>query len=396
MPVYKDKKNNTYYIRTYIRDEKGNSKQITKRSKDWVGNVGKTLALQEEVRLKNEWRFAEEIKQEEEIQRQKEEQNVPIEKVIEKYLQQQKQYNKESTYYDRVSTITQRILPYFSGKLINEITTDDIIKWHDELNELNYALSYKQKCHDVLKNIMNLEINILGRNVVNEVGNFKPEKINKEEIIQMDDRLRYINYEEFKQFTSVIDEKVWYVYFNILYFTGMRKGEVQALTWNDIDFKRNIIKVNKTLTTKTNLSPWKITSTKNLKNRTIDIDSNLANLLKDFFEYKKRQSDFSTEHFVLGGVEPLKQNTIEHHKEKYFKLAGLPEITNHEFRHSHVSLMINEYLKTGQTDTTKFFIMMSNRLGHTIKVMQETYLHLFPDIQTPIVNLINQLNCTNS
>ena len=159
MPVYKDKKNNTYFVRTYIRDEKGNSKQITKRNKDWVGNVGKTLALQEEVRLKNEWRFAEETKQQEEIQRQKEEQNVPIEKVIEKYLQQQKQYNKESTYYDRVSTITQRILPYFSGKLINEITTDDIVKWHDELNKLNYALSYKQKCHDVLKNIINLEMN---------------------------------------------------------------------------------------------------------------------------------------------------------------------------------------------------------------------------------------------
>lgn len=36
--------------------------------------------------------------------------------------------------------------------------------------------------------------------------------------------------------------------------------------------------------------------------------------------------------------------------------------------------------------------MMSNRLGHTIKVMQETYLRLFPDVQTPIVNLINNLN----
>ena len=63
----------------------------------------------------------------------------------------------------------------------------------------------------------------------------------------------------------------------------------------------------------------------------------------------------------------------------------------HEFRHSHVSLLINEYIKSGQTDTTKFFIMMSNRLGHTIDVMQKTYMHLFPSIQDEIVDLLNNL-----
>ena len=63
----------------------------------------------------------------------------------------------------------------------------------------------------------------------------------------------------------------------------------------------------------------------------------------------------------------------------------------HEFRHSHVSLLINEYLKTGQTDTVKFFIMLSNRMGHSIQIMQDTYMHLFPTIQDEIVDLLNNL-----
>ena len=63
----------------------------------------------------------------------------------------------------------------------------------------------------------------------------------------------------------------------------------------------------------------------------------------------------------------------------------------HEFRHSHVSLLINEYLKSGQTDTAKLFVMISNRLGHSIKVVQDTYMHLFPTIQDEIVDLLDNL-----
>lgn len=51
----------------------------------------------------------------------------------------------------------------------------------------------------------------------------------------------------------------------------MRKGEIQALTWNDINFDKKVIYVTKNLTVKTKKAKWKITSTKNLKNRKIDM-----------------------------------------------------------------------------------------------------------------------------
>lgn len=61
-----------------------------------------------------------------------------------------------------------------------------------------------------------------------------------------------------------------------------------------------------------------------------------------------------------------------------------------------MSLLINEYIKTSKgknmkIDTAKFFLMMSNCMGHTIKVMQEIYLHLFPTVQDEIVDLLDNL-----
>lgn len=109
-----------------------------------------------------------------------------------------------------------------------------------------------------------------------------------------------------------------------------------------------------------------------------------------------KYSDFNNKWFVFGGPGFLPQTTIDRHKDKYFKLADINTITIHEFRHSHVSLLINEYIKTSKEknmkiDTAEFFLMMSDRMGHTIEVMQNTYMHLFPTIQDEIVDLLDNL-----
>ena len=108
-------------------------------------------------------------------------------------------------------------------------------------------------------------------------------------------------------------------------------------------------------------------------------------------------TDFREDWFVFGNSRFLPSTTIDHHKHKYFSmLDNISEITIHQFRHSHVSLLINEYIRTSKeknmkVDTTKFFLMMSDRMGHSIKVMQETYMHLFPTIQDEVVDLLDNL-----
>ena len=109
-----------------------------------------------------------------------------------------------------------------------------------------------------------------------------------------------------------------------------------------------------------------------------------------------KYNDFKNKWFVFGGPRFLASTTIDNNKHKYFKLSGIKEITIHEFRHSHVSLLINEYIKKSneknmKIDTSKFFLMMSNRMGHSLDVMQKTYMHLFPTIQDEIIDLLDNL-----
>lgn len=385
MPVYAEKEKvngqTRWYIRTYVTNEDGISKQITRHKKEWIGREGKKQAEYEEITIKN--------------QKYNSYESISLGEVIEKYFSELKLICKESTVYGHESVVINNVIQYFGkNKKIYDIDENDIIKWHDWLTSKNYSIRYKNKCNMIMSSIIKTAIKFfkLRINVVSLVGNFKETVEEKEKVVENKDKLKYITYDEFIKFINYVDNPLWYTFFYTLYFTGMRKGEIQALNWNDIDFEKKEIKITKTLTVKTKTAKWKITSTKNLKNRKIDMDNRLLEVLKEYYNLKRKDENFSKDHFIFGNEEPLKQHKIDDNKDKFFRLSGVKRITIHQFRHSHVSFLINEYLKSGQTDSMKFFIMASARLGHTIKVMQETYLHLFDDIQSEIVNLINKKN----
>ncbi len=309
--------------------------------------------------------------------------------VAKDYFKYMYQSRKESTIYSYEYAFKKNIMPYFSDFYINNIDVKNINFWKKEMEKKGYRLAYLNKLYVILKEIFDYAIKNynLETNKVQLCGRF--ERVN-DEVIRDDEKLRYITYDEFKKFISCIDDIVWKTFFIFLYYTGMRKGEVQALNWNDIDFESNEIIVNKTLSVKTK-ETYKITSTKNYINRKIKMSRTLREQLITYKNYCKSFIDFKESWFVFGCTRFMPQTTIDNKKHYYFKLSGVREITIHEFRHSHVSLLINEYVKSGQTDTAKFFLMLSNRMGHSIKVMQETYMHLFPTIQNEIVNLLDNL-----
>ena len=86
----------------------------------------------------------------------------------------------------------------------------------------NFKINYLDKLYNILIYIYSLENNLIAIS-----GRFQ--KVN-EEVIADEQKIRYITYEEFNQFISVINDDMWKTFFTFLYYTGMRKGEVQALT----------------------------------------------------------------------------------------------------------------------------------------------------------------------
>lgn len=315
--------------------------------------------------------------------------------VASEYFEYMYKIKKESTVYSYEIVYKKNIKPYFKDFYINNINIQQINFWKSEMLKKGFKIAYLNNLINVLRGIFDFAIKnySLESNIVAISGRFQQ---SNEEVIADDKKLKYITYDDFTKFISVIDNNMWKTFFIFLYYSGMRKGEVQALNWNDIDFNNNQIIVNKTLSIKTKGSSYKITSTKNYINRTIKMSKTLRESL---FNYKKEcmeYSDFSENWFVFGNGRFLPQITIDRYKHKYFELSGVKEITIHEFRHSHVSLLINEYIKTSKErdmkiDTSKFFLMMSNRMGHSINVMQRTYMHLFPTIQDEVVDLLDNL-----
>ena len=317
----------------------------------------------------------------------------PIQKrfdlIAEEYFENLYKTKKESTVYCYKNTYDLHIYPYFKSFYINSINIQDIRNWAEKLEKKGLSVRYMNKAYDILKTIFDFSIKNYGLNE-NPVQKFGRFQIKQDKVIKDEEKIRYITLEQFNLFIEVVNDPLWNTFFYTLYYTGMRKSEIQALTWEDIDFNKNEIIVNKIISVKTT-EKYKITSTKNNLNRKIKMNKTLREIL---FEYKKQimcYKDYTDKWFVFGGTRFLPQTTIDRKKHQFFLESGVNEITIHEFRHSHVSLLINEYLKSGQTDTTKFFIMMSNRMGHTIDVMQKTYMHLFPTVQDDIVDLLDNL-----
>lgn len=322
--------------------------------------------------------------------------DIPVKKkfdiVADDYFKDAGERIRESTLLSYKSQYENNIKPYFKNKYIDEIQVVDIENWKIKLINKKIKISTCNQYYVVFKEIFTyankkFELNY---NPVALSGRFKKRN---DKVVETKNKLRYIVYEEYCKFINVITDDLYHCFFLTLYFTGMRKGEIQALTWKDIDFNRRIIIVNKTISFNTKSGKYKITATKNCLNREITMSNILYEELKRYKDIVMQYGDFSEDWFVFGNGDVLTDYWINRVKDKAFKDAGLENriITIHEFRHSHVSLCINEYLKSGATDSTKFFLMMSQRMGHSLRVMQEVYMHLFPTAQDKIVDLLNNL-----
>lgn len=310
------------------------------------------------------------------------------------YFNEIKKLKKDSTYESYVMNYKKHLEPFFGKYDIDNINIQIIKQWHLDFEKNNLSVAFMNKVNGILKKILDFAMINYGLtiNYATIVGTFKE----KSGIIKPDSKkIRYITIEEFNKFISVIDDPLWRTFFITALYTGCRKGELLALNWKSIDFNNNVIYIDKTLYTKLK-GRFVINSTKNNKNRKIQMNKVLRDTLLEYKNYCKKYTDYNDNWYVFGNTSYLPLTTIDRYKHKYFELSGVKEITMHEFRHSCVSILINEYIKTSKEknvkiDITKFFLILSERMGHSVEVMKNTYMHLFPSIQDEIVDLFDNL-----
>ena len=358
MAIYKDAKRNTWYFRTYIKKD---NKNIQK----WkCGFKTKADAKRAEIEFLNSY-------EDKNIDN-----NIKFIDLYNIYIKSKSQNLKPQSYRATTSRFNNHILPYFKDYKINEINNSVYIDWKETIILKNFSYKYNSSLHGCMVSILNYAINFYGlkQNIASKVGNFSK----KDYIPKVD----FWTLDEFNQFISCIDDKVYFTLYHVLFFTGMRLGECLALTWNDI--KDDYIIVNKTLAKGKINNNYVITTPKTKSSiRKIKIDLKTKLLLQELQEYYKKQINFSKNWFVFGGAFALSQTTIGRKKNDYCILANVKKIRIHDFRHSHATFLLSNNIP---------ITVISKRLGHNDTQMTlNIYSHLIPEDEDKAIKLINTL-----
>lgn len=298
-----------------------------------------------------------------------------FEEMFELFMAHKKTVYKTSSHYEFQQIGERMIIPVFGKKKVNEISKRDILVWQDELSAQGYSYDYKCKLRGFLNNFFKYAMLYynLPANPIAFVPSFKRTAPKKEMHIWTQD--------QFQVFCSAIDDNKWKLFFSFAFFTGCRRGEIVSLNWTDINLDECTVKIHKNLTRKVKGKPYEIMSTPKTQssNRTISIPINLARDLRTF----KNSNNFADSDFVFAGAVPLHDNSINHNLKKYTRLANLPPIHMHEFRHSHASLLL------AQPNIT--IIDVSKRLGHAnVTETLNTYGHMLPNGNDQIIAFLDK------
>ena len=345
MGVYKDKKRGTWFVKTKYCTKDGGSRWLTKR-----GFTRKSDALEWEHQYFTNY---------------KSNCNTTFSEFAEIYIKNKLCRLKASTAVPLERIIRNRLVPYFGNVPLDRIEPMAIAKWQNLLiyemsartgkklkqsyiKKLNASLSamlnYAKKCHLIEENPMERSEKISGADA---------------EMMHFWTLEQYFIFEK-----AAKEDPAAHLIFDLLYWTGMREGEMRALTKSDFDFDEMTVKITKTLHTQNSVDI--VTSPKTQKaNRTIVMPEFLA---KEMREYIDKNSDLDDDSRIFFAPPYYLQRKMR----AICKKAGMDPIRIHDLRHSHVSLLI--YLHFSAVD-------IAERLGHESVDITFKYAHLFPSEQ---------------
>ena len=177
---------------------------------------------------------------------------------------------------------------------------------------------------------------------------------------------------DFNKFIGVVENEKYTALFTVLFYTGLRVGELQALKVKDYD--GSALFVHSTYTKKTlDGSAYKITETKNYKARRVPLPAPCRAVLDEYV--KNRKAD----EFLFGNGSPVALNSIRSVFDNRIKRADVPQIRIHDLRHSFVSLLISKGAN---------FAVVASLIGDTLEQVIKTYAHSIDEDKIAVINSI--------
>ncbi len=291
---------------------------------------------------------------------------------VELYEKDVKSRLKENTWMTKEHIIREKLLPFFGNRKMCEIAPKDIMAWQNEmLNFTNekgekYSPTYLKTVHNQCSCLFNHAVKFYGlkENPAQKVGNMGKAK-SKE--------MLFWTKEEYTEFAkAIMDKPISFYAFEVLYWTGIREGELLALTPEDFDFQRKTLRINKSY--QRLKCKDVITTPKTEKsNRTIALPDFLCEEMEEYIAsiYKIQPTD---------RLFHITKNYLYNEMQRGCKESGVKRIRIHDLRHSAISMLIDMGFSA---------IAIADRVGHESINITLHYAHLFPSRQTEMADKLN-------
>ena len=294
---------------------------------------------------------------------------------IELYFEDMNHRLKESTIRGKRFMVDTKVTPVFGKRPVCEITPTDIRKWQNKLTSYRndkgdpFSQTYLKTINNQITAIFNYAVRFydLRENPCHKAGSMGKADA---------DEMSFWTFDEFNAFIPHVQDKIQsYTAFMTLYYTGMRIGELTALTPADVDLEKKTIAINKSYQRLSGRDIITVPKTPK-SNRTIMIPDALCICIQEYMDkcYDMKSSD---------RLFPFTKHFMRHEMDRGCKESGVKRIRVHDVRHSHASLLI----EMGFTP-----ILIADRLGHEkIETTLETYSHLYPNKQAEVATKLDML-----
>ena len=290
------------------------------------------------------------------------------------YLQDMSHRLRASTVRGKRYIIQEKLLPRFGNFPISRIRPCDIRSWEASLlqegkaNGKPYSPTYLKTIYNQLNAIFNYAVKYyeLRENPCRKAGSIGSGQAGE---------MQFWTLEEFRRFIRALPpDAPTTLAFQTLYFTGMRVGELLALTRSDLDCTARTIRISKSC--QRSRKGDIVTPPKTARgNRSVSIPAFLADLLNHYADTLPSGGDillFPFHKYIL--TKTLNDSCTR---------LGLKRIRLHDLRHSHASLLI----ELGCTP-----LLIAERLGHEkVETTINVYSHLYPGKQQEVADRLENL-----
>ena len=338
MAVYKEEKTNTWRAVYRYTDWNGERKQTQKRG----------------FKTKREAQAWER----EQLNKSTADLDMTFRSFVELYTADMQTRLKENTWATKDHIIRTKLLPYFGKLKMCNITAQQIITWQNEMlnykdeNGKPYSPVYLKTVHNQLSAIFNHAVRYynLRENPCKKAGSMGKKK-NRE--------MMFWTKEQYLKFAEVMMDKPQSFYaFEMLYWCGIREGELLALTPADFDFEKGTVSISKSYQ-RLNGQDLITTPKTEKSNRVITMPQFLTDEIQDYLK-------------MLYGIGlddrmfTVTKSYLHREMDRGAKEAGVPRIRIHDIRHSAVSLLID----MGFSATA-----IADRVGHESIDITYNYAH---------------------